>query len=82
MRGIDACAKEIRCRPEVFAQTYRYLKNHIIYPRIHEMELEENGGKRIEQLSLTYHIGEDYLDILDGLRGKIGTCAGARDGCR
>jgi hypothetical protein len=27
LRGIDGCSREIGCRPEVLAQTYRYLKN-------------------------------------------------------
>ncbi len=61
VRGIDACAKEIGCRPEVFSQTYRFLRNHIVY-------YNNNGLGTIPQLSLTYHIGEDFLDVLDGLR--------------
>lgn len=70
LRGIDACAKEIGCRPEVFAQTYRYLRNHMVYPEYDKTGLGTETARRpgIDQLSLTYHIGEDYLDILDGLR--------------
>lgn len=67
VRGIDCCSKEIGCRPEVFAQTYRYLSNHkSYYP-----ECTDNYNilhKRIPLLGTTYHIGEDYLDIADGLR--------------
>ena len=66
LKGIDACAKEIGCRPEVFAQTYRYLRNHMVYPK--RPWLSEKAPEHICQLSLTYHIGEDYLDIIDGLR--------------
>lgn len=70
VKGIDACAKEIGCRPEVFSQAYRYLRNHIVYET--KMLDRENGDKnrlvKIGQLSLTYHIGEDYLDVVDGLR--------------
>lgn len=68
VKGIDACSKEIYCRPEVFSQTYRFLRNHIVYSR--EKELYEGKSKhsKVKQLSLTYHIGEDYLDIIDGLR--------------
>ena len=33
LRGIDGCSREIGCRPEVLAQTYRYLKNHIVYAK-------------------------------------------------
>lgn len=31
--GIDACANEIGCRPEVFAQPFRFLKNHHVRER-------------------------------------------------
>jgi len=62
VRGIDACSKEIGCRPEVFSQTYRFLRNHIVYPSRNE------NVKPVHQLSMTYHVGEDYVDILDGLR--------------
>lgn len=71
VKGIDTCAKEIGCRPEVFAQVYRFLGNHIV--NLEEKE-ERNillGGKSFQkagQLGLTYHIGEDFLDIVDGLR--------------
>ncbi len=61
VRGIDACAKEIGCRPEVFSQVYRYLRNHVVYKNIHIKD-------KVGPLSLTYHVGEDYLDIIDGLR--------------
>ncbi len=73
LRGIDACAKEIGCRPEVFAQAYRYLGNHMA-PHIAPLPWKnmdggnEKGAKRVTQLLLTYHIGEDYLDMVDGLR--------------
>lgn len=62
VRGIDACSKEIGCRPEVFSQTYRFLRNHIVYPAGNE------ALKPVHQLALTYHVGEDYVDIIDGLR--------------
>lgn len=70
VRGIDACAKEIGCRPEVFAQTYRFLKHHIVYHsgRMEENVLNDRHPVKMQQLSLTYHIGEDYLDLIDGLR--------------
>ena len=69
VRGIDACAKEIGCRPEVFSQVYRFLKNHDVYTRpLIRHGFVENQATKVEQLSLTYHIGEDYLDIVDGLR--------------
>lgn len=58
--GIDACSQEIGCRPEVFAPVFRFLSEHIV----------ENvlGEDMIGQLKMTYHVGEDFLDIVDGLR--------------
>ncbi len=63
--GIDAASHEIGCRPEVFAQAYRFLKDHTV----------RNNNEPISQdsivfpkLGLTYHAGEDFLDIIDGLR--------------
>ena len=64
VRGIDACSKEIGCRPEVFSQTYRFLSNHIVYL----LPNEDGNVKPVHQLAMTYHVGEDYVDILDGLR--------------
>lgn len=58
IRGIDACANEIGCRPEAFAQIYRYLLDYMV-----PIELEEQGI-----LMATYHAGEDFLDLVDGLR--------------
>ena len=64
LRGIDACSKEIGCRPEVFAQTYRFLRNHMVYQKKDSFV----QTRETHQLSMTYHIGEDYVDLLDGLR--------------
>lgn len=56
IKGIDACAPEIWCRPEVFAQTFRFLKSHWVdFPSC-------------KTLLATYHVGEDFLDVIDGLR--------------
>lgn len=65
VRGIDASANEIGCRPEVFASAYRYLSG-----------VQQKWNTRLNQLlptssiliSKTYHAGEDFLDIADGLR--------------
>lgn len=59
--GIDACSPEIGCRPEVFAQAFRFLR--------HEQNclwLEKEG--KIPRLGVSYHVGEDFLDMVDGLR--------------
>lgn len=60
--GIDAAANEIGCRPEVFACSFRYLRRH--------MKIIDDGFERDElpQLRVTYHAGEDFLDLADGLR--------------
>lgn len=64
IRGIDAASEEIVCRPEVFAQAFRYLKNNSILYKDHL----SNEEKVLPDLSVTYHVGEDFLDIVDGLR--------------
>lgn len=58
--GIDACAQEIGCRPEVFAPIFRRLSKHT--------SSAMPGKKEIPQLRMTYHVGEDFLDVVDGLR--------------
>ncbi|MDE5597706.1 MAG: hypothetical protein K2J04_07730, partial [Lachnospiraceae bacterium] len=58
--GIDACSPEIGCRPEVFAQAFTYLRG-----------MQESGkryNEKIPRLGISYHVGEDFLDITDGLR--------------
>lgn len=62
IRGIDACSPEIVCRPEVFAQAFRYLKNHTSQERYMRPDFESTN------LMATYHVGEDFLDLADGLR--------------
>lgn len=60
LRGVDACSSEDGCRPEVFATAFRVLKNHIATPRSQE--------KKMPQLRLSYHVGEENQDVLDGIR--------------
>lgn len=60
--GIDAASQEIGCRPEVFAMIFRALKDHTV---VYEVA---DGKRKLSQLRATYHVGEDFLDILDGLR--------------
>lgn len=63
IKGIDACSPEIWCRPEVFAQAFRYLKDYIS-----DDFLKTSGDNRSVALRATYHVGEDFLDVVDGLR--------------
>lgn len=57
--GIDAANSEIACRPEVFAQAFRFLRHHSI---------ENDNIHRPHDLGVTFHVGEDYMDVVDGLR--------------
>lgn len=57
--AIDAANSEILTRPEVFAQAYRYLRGHAI---------SEEVMYRPNDLRMTYHVGEDFMDVADGLR--------------
>lgn len=61
--GIDAANVEIGCRPEVFSQCFRYIRNYKIENEFGNFGYEENFT-----LGITYHAGEDFLDIVDGLR--------------
>lgn len=60
--GIDAASQEIGCRPEVFAQAYRTLRAHTSF--VYTVK----GYVKMPQLRMTYHVGEDFLDMIDGLR--------------
>jgi adenosine deaminase len=65
IKGMDAASAEIGCRPEVFAHIFRFLRR--------DFELDgdiplENVQHQLSQLRATYHVGEDFLDIIDGLR--------------
>lgn len=65
IRGIDAASFEIGCRPETFAVEFRFLRGFV--PQ--ERPATIMGTQRIyPRLSASYHVGEDFLDIADGLR--------------
>lgn len=68
LRGIDGCSREIGCRPEVLAQTYRYLKNHIVYAKRNKVYYDNNKEVTVPQLQMTYHVGEDFQSLVDGFR--------------
>ena len=62
--GIDAANIEIGCRPETFATEFRYLKG---------LKPTQGGSGILDapvspHIYTTYHVGEDFLDIADGLR--------------
>lgn len=67
IKGIDACASELDCRPEAFGQIFRYLLDAVVVcdKDWRETRLAEN---RTTNLNATYHAGEDFYDIVDGIR--------------
>ena len=61
IRGMDACANEADARPEVFSMAFRQLKAHRHVCR----DIE---GQLPRMLNVSYHVGEDFPDVVDGLR--------------
>lgn len=64
IRGIDAASSELDCRPEAFAQAYRFIKYHRMDGRYDSIREK----KDLPVLKATFHAGEDFYDIVDGLR--------------
>lgn len=62
--GIDAANTEIGCRPEVYATAYRYLKS--LKPKLHQHGILDIST--YPHIYATYHAGEDFLDLADGIR--------------
>ena len=61
IRGVDACANELYVRPEVFAPEFRRLKKH-------QPKKLPDRTEPMPMVHVTYHVGEDFLDVADGLR--------------
>lgn len=74
VRGIDAANSEVFSRPEVFAQAYRFLRESAMKPI--KMQCHDLG--------MTYHVGEDFIDVVDGLRAvdEVRQFLGFRNGDR
>ena len=66
VRGIDACSAEIGSRPEIFATEFRFLRGFV--PFAVQRKPWESSERVFPLLGVTYHAGEDFLDIADGLR--------------
>ncbi len=62
--GIDALSAELECEPEVFAQAYRYLRGECNKYHKTLLDTEDNGHR----FRATFHVGEMFLDIVNGLR--------------
>lgn len=65
VRGVDAANNELHCPPEVFAPAFRFLRNYKSQEFAKESLLVPPASPR---LSATYHVGEDFLDIVSALR--------------
>lgn len=65
IHGIDAASFEIGCRPETFATEFRFMRS-LSAANSWSGRFSDSGA--IPQLRVTYHVGEDFLDIADGLR--------------
>lgn len=61
--GIDAASRELDCRPEVFGRVYRMLGEHQCCYGGYTEELQ-----RLPALGKTYHVGEEFPDVVNGLR--------------
>lgn len=74
--GIDAANLELTTPPEIFAPTFRFLRELPIEPRapidpnadrFHILpQVRELAARR--RLGMTYHVGEDFRHLLSGLR--------------
>jgi len=62
--GIDACDHEFHARPEVFAYLFRKAR----YASSHIPSYSVILNKPLAKLRITYHVGEDFFDIVSGLR--------------
>ncbi|HOG43991.1 MAG TPA: hypothetical protein PK560_07915 [bacterium] len=54
--GIDTASLENNCEPNVFFETYKFFRE------------EEKKSDFSKPIGFTYHVGEDFRDILSGLR--------------
>ena len=61
--GLDVASEEIGSEPWVYAPVYRQARN-----RKNTVPVQLESGLTIQNLGLTYHVGEDYHHILSGLR--------------
>jgi adenosine deaminase len=62
--GIDAASSEFDARPEVFAQAFRYLKYYRSNGQLQWM----NTAEPVQAVRASFHAGEDFYDLADGLR--------------
>lgn len=68
IKGIDACTFEIGCRPDIYGTEMRFLRAADQSRTEYEWQLYSHEERLKKKLGLTYHVGEDYMDLADGLR--------------
>lgn len=67
--GLDAAADENAAEPWLFAPAYNEVRSRKHTDGVKAcVQREEVRYKRINNIGLTYHVGEDYRHILSGLR--------------
>lgn len=66
VRAVDACSREIGCRPETFATEFRFLMHFRAENLLQNQMIDKT--EPLPRICTTYHAGEDFLDISDGLR--------------
>lgn len=59
--GIDAASNEVNFRPENFGTTFRFLSSS-------REKQDVPWIRKIPDLRKTYHAGEDFYEVIDGLR--------------
>lgn len=64
--GLDAASIELSTDPWVFAPAFRQARELDLFPFCQAPGLEERAEKQM--LGLTYHVGEEFLHPLSGLR--------------
>lgn len=62
--GIDAAGSEFAVEPWVFAPVFQAARNS----STHKLLYKGTEGKRVRNLGLTYHVGEDFRHLLTGIR--------------
>ena len=71
--GIDAASREHTTPPEVFAPVFNYIRGSIEISRISfENKINiENYKAPPKHFQFTFHVGEDFRDILTGMRNIV-----------
>lgn len=61
--GLDAASQELIAEPWIYAPVYRQARS-----RRNTIPIHPRTGTHMQNIGLTYHVGEDYHHILTGIR--------------